>query len=676
MKGKMYYSGYGILAAVLHVIINYDAIKNSRINRTDPCRYRYRQFLCSIFLFYLADLTWGITVESGMRGPAYADTVAFFATQALSVLLWTRYVATFLEKKSRLTGLLLGAGWLIFGFVILHLIVNFFNPIIFDFSSTLEYKPGIGRYLIMVFQFLLFVFVAAYSLIVTFKSEGRDRVRYAAICLSGGVMTILIALQTVYTLVPFYTIGCFIANCIFHVFVEENEKREQNLEIELAEKEKNIYTHIAGSLAEDYDAIYYIDIESGKYREISTSSSYDKLNVSPVGDDFYTETRKNAAKYAHPDDREFAVSLYYKDVMLKNLEGRKTYSYNYRIMVDGESRYYSFTVMMADDGKHFVFCDKDIHETITAETAALEKQKINITFTQIAESLASNYDVIYYVDVESQEYVEFTSKNIYGELIVDRSGDDFFSQARNNALKIVHPRDREKLLKVLDIDYLISALEGKKQFDFEYRLIIDDRSRYTRLSARKSSDGGHFIICVENIDDEVQREKEVLRALNTEKELARRDELTGTKNKTAFTELEQSVQNNIDNGIDYLPFAIVVCDLNDLKKINDTEGHMSGDEYIKASAKVLCDIFDHSPVFRIGGDEFAVFLRGDDYSQRKELLDVLRKKVIDNLKSHEGPVIAFGMAEFEQNRDKSISEIFERADRQMYEDKRRLKEMS
>ena len=53
-----------------------------------------------------------------------------------------------------------------------------------------------------------------------------------------------------------------------------------------------------------------------------------------------------------------------------------------------------------------------------------------------------------------------------------------------------------------------------------------------------------------------------------EKELARRDELTGTKNKTAYAELEKNIQSNIDNGIEYLPFAIAVCDINFLKKVN------------------------------------------------------------------------------------------------------------
>ena len=162
-------------------------------------------------------------------------------------------------------------------------------------------------------------------------------------------------------------------------------------------------------------------------------------------------------------------------------------------------------------------------------------------------------------------------------------------------------------------------------------------------------------------------------ALKNEKELARRDELTGVKNKTAYLELEESAQGNIDNGMDYLTFGLVVCDANNLKKINDTLGHAAGDEYIKASARLLSDIFAQSTVFRVGGDEFVVFLRGNDYAMRNELMGKLRSRVLDNLKSKTGVILASGMSEYKPECDNLVSDIFERADKEMYEEKQRLK---
>ena len=125
--------------------------------------------------------------------------------------------------------------------------------------------------------------------------------------------------------------------------------------------------------------------------------------------------------------------------------------------------------------------------------------------------------------------------------------------------------------------------------------------------------------------------------------------------------------------MDYLPFGLIVCDTNDLKKINDAQGHVAGDEYIKKSAKLLCDIFVHSPVFRVGGDEFVIFLRGDDYSNRERLMETLQAQVKENQKAKTAPILASGMAEYNPEKDTLVSEIFDRADKAMYKNKRELK---
>ena len=102
-------------------------------------------------------------------------------------------------------------------------------------------------------------------------------------------------------------------------------------------------------------------------------------------------------------------------------------------------------------------------------------------------------------------------------------------------------------------------------------------------------------------------------------------------------------------------------------------GHVAGDEYIKNSAMLLCGIFEHSPVFRVGGDEFVVFLRGNDYTNRVELMNVLRGKVMDHKLSGNGPIIASGMATYDSKSDTLVSEIFDRADKEMYDNKQKLK---
>ncbi len=155
------------------------------------------------------------------------------------------------------------------------------------------------------------------------------------------------------------------------------------------------------------------------------------------------------------------------------------------------------------------------------------------------------------------------------------------------------------------------------------------------------------------------------------KTIANRDAMTGVKNKNAFlyseNEINQAIQRHQAGA-----FAVVVCDVNGLKYINDNFGHKAGDDYIRAACKMICDFFDHSPVFRTGGDEFVVILRNRDYENRALIMDQLRRVSEDNIGTNNA-VVASGIAEFNPESDESFHAVFEKADKRMYKNKQVLK---
>ena len=151
------------------------------------------------------------------------------------------------------------------------------------------------------------------------------------------------------------------------------------------------------------------------------------------------------------------------------------------------------------------------------------------------------------------------------------------------------------------------------------------------------------------------------------------DPLTGVKSKHAFLMRQKEIDASIDAGVAEA-FAVVVCDVNGLKVINDTLGHKAGDEYIVSACKMVCDIFQHSPVFRTGGDEFVVILHGRDYLIRKELVLALHDRSVEHISSNE-VVISGGLSEYQPGVDTNFHEVFERADALMYEEKKLLKGM-
>ncbi len=158
--------------------------------------------------------------------------------------------------------------------------------------------------------------------------------------------------------------------------------------------------------------------------------------------------------------------------------------------------------------------------------------------------------------------------------------------------------------------------------------------------------------------------------------LANKDALTGIRNKTAYDH-EIAL---IEVGLKEVPidFGIAMIDLNYLKKINDTYGHEQGNQAIRKLCHIVCVIFDHSPVFRIGGDEFVVILRGHDMEHYEELrdrfeeeMDILNRD--ENIPQWEKVSAAIGAAFFDPEKDKTAADVFKRADTEMYERKKDMK---
>lgn len=156
---------------------------------------------------------------------------------------------------------------------------------------------------------------------------------------------------------------------------------------------------------------------------------------------------------------------------------------------------------------------------------------------------------------------------------------------------------------------------------------------------------------------------------------ANKDPLTGVKNMTAYTEAVGELTAKIA-AREEVEFAIVMCDVNKLKTINDNFGHDMGDRYIRNCCKLICDTYDHSPVYRIGGDEFAVILTGTDYANRNTLIDdigasVLAASAIDRIEDGKAKM-AVGMAVYNPFTDFSVASVTKRADESMYNNKRMM----
>ena len=294
-------------------------------------------------------------------------------------------------------------------------------------------------------------------------------------------------------------------------------------------------------------------------------------------------------------------------------------------------------------------------------------------FNQIAETLAAHYDSVFYVDAESGQYTELVPTQILAELRIPEEGQDFFSMAKANADKYVHPDDLDLVLMIHDKKTIVDTVTKAGSYSVSCRLLIDGNIKHIRHVDMLCEDRKHILFCMENIDDEVREKEAQQEKLRSAERKVRLDELTGSKNNNAFLELSKSLDNSIRTVDADLRFGIIICDVNDLKHYNDTRGHIFGNEFLRRACRMICENFPHSQIYRVGGDEFAVYLDGEDYEIREELLENLRRESYANGRSRSGPVIATGMSIYEPASDAKFSDVVNRADLDMYKNKKLLK---
>ena len=162
---------------------------------------------------------------------------------------------------------------------------------------------------------------------------------------------------------------------------------------------------------------------------------------------------------------------------------------------------------------------------------------------------------------------------------------------------------------------------------------------------------------------------------DTVQKIAYSDALTGLGNRAAYLErLEECVKEHI------LRLGIVYLDVNNLKKVNDVEGHEQGDILIRTAAKVIKESFGaFGRAYRIGGDEFCVLIDENAMEVYDKAADIFRKKIEAVNKSGKYIFklqIAHGFICCEADSMKSVEDAIKTADERMYHDKVELKKNS
>ena len=171
----------------------------------------------------------------------------------------------------------------------------------------------------------------------------------------------------------------------------------------------------------------------------------------------------------------------------------------------------------------------------------------------------------------------------------------------------------------------------------------------------------------------------MMETINIEKDISNHDALTKVMSRICYDSRIKEINKKIKEDASTVKFAVCECDLNSLKIINDTFGHEAGDKYIISCCKTICNIFKHSPVYRIGGDEFVAILQSDDYDNLEQIQkNTLNYSIAEMKKAvslFEKNSFASGFAVFNSVYDRNFEDVMKRADVEMYNNKKMLKSL-
>lgn len=214
-------------------------------------------------------------------------------------------------------------------------------------------------------------------------------------------------------------------------------------------------------------------------------------------------------------------------------------------------------------------------------------------------------------------------------------------------------RDREAFC-----EYLRRLYDRAVNEDGAVLLADCDHEAWIRISQKERN--GEMVGVIEDVTDEMRQKK----LLEVERDY---DGMTGVKNRMAF-ERETAAYNEALGGDNSL--CLVMCDLNGLKQANDQFGHNVGDEYIRYAAAAICKAFPRGQVYRIGGDEFVVLLENRRPQDVRAAVSALKweMKRFDRSQGFKAGIAA-GFAFYDAATDRSLSDVLDRADKEMYADK-------
>ncbi|MCR4615260.1 MAG: EAL domain-containing protein [Clostridiales bacterium] len=173
-----------------------------------------------------------------------------------------------------------------------------------------------------------------------------------------------------------------------------------------------------------------------------------------------------------------------------------------------------FDEEMPDGSTAHTFARKISINPVTGKAAAaiailsISEPTDGTTYASIARVLASDYYNIYYVDMETERFIEYSSPAGSDKLAVERHGDQFFAATQQETVKRIYEEDREPFIKIFTKENILKEISERGVFKTSYRLIDTGKPQYADLKAISMQSKRYIIMGISIVDSKLNHTKE------------------------------------------------------------------------------------------------------------------------------------------------------------------------